>query len=286
MKNHTALTFEECLRDRMSFETSSAYASKVVYLGGGTSLCKVANRFKMYVPTHDISLVPHLMMEGYWESWISVAFYRIARLIAPTSVLNVGANLGYYTLLAAALLPDARIDAYEPQPALVELMQRSAVVNGFSNVIVHQCALGSKPGTAWLRQFGDYLGSAMVTSGSAIAGSNAISIEIRTLDQEGLAPHELVIIDAEGYEFEVLKGAQARIKESDRIAILLEFSASRYSDKSEFVNWIQSNGFSPYQITYEGKLKKLSFDNLHSADAVIDLFIAKCFPEDFFDGLT
>lgn len=287
MQNNTVLTFEECLRDRISFEASSAFASKSVYLGSGTALCKVANRFKMYVPTHDVSLVPHLMLEGYWESWISVAFYRIARLIEPTSVVNIGANLGYYTFLAAALLPDAQIDAYEPQPALTELIRRSAIVNGFSKVTVHQCALGAVAGNAWLRQFGDYLGSAMVSSGStSTAGSSAISVEVKTLDQEGQGGLELVVIDAEGYEFEILKGAETRIKSSNQLAILLEFSASRYSDKHQFVEWIEQHNFRPYRITYEGKLQKLGFDDLYKADTVIDMVIARHFPENFFDRLA
>lgn len=285
MQNTPFLTFEECLRDRQSFETSSALASKSVYLGDGMALCRVANRFKMYVPTHDVSLVPHLLLEGYWESWITVAFYRIARLIAPASVINVGANLGYYTFLAAALLPQARVDAYEPQPALVELIKRSAIVNGFSNVTVHPCALGAAAGSAWLRQFGDYLGSAMVSSESSTAGSNAISVDIRTLDQEGPHPLDLVIIDAEGYEFEILKGAQARIHSSDRVAVLMEFSASRYTDKHAFVEWIEKNGFQPYKVTYEGKLQKLRLEDLHEANQVVDLLIARNFPANFFDTL-
>ncbi len=285
MQNTTVLSFEECLRDRMSFETSSAAASRSVYLGRGTALCRVANRFKMYVPTHDVSLVPHLMLEGYWESWISVAFYRVVRLVAPGSVANIGANLGYYSFLAAALLPNARVDAYEPQPALVELIKRSAIVNGFSNLVVHPYAVGAAPGSAWLQQFGDYLGSAMVTSGASAAGSQAISVEIRSLDQEGLQPLEMLVIDAEGYEFEILRGAQNRINASDRMTVFLEFSASRYADKLAFVDWIKANGFWPYKVTYEGKLQKLSFDDLYRADAVIDLVIARHFSEDFFNGL-
>lgn len=285
MQNTQTLSFEECLRDRASFETSSAAASQSAYLGRGIALCRVANRFKMYVPTHDVSLVPHLMLEGYWESWISVALYRLIRLMAPTSVVNIGANLGYYTFLAAALLPQARIDAYEPQPELAELITRSAIVNGFSNVVVHPCALGAVSGSAWLRQFGDYLGSAMVTTTSSTPGSKAISVEIKTLDQEAVSPLEMVVIDAEGYEFEILKGAQARVNASPRMVVLLEFSASRYPDKHAFVDWIKNNGFAPYKVTYEGRLQRLVFDDLYQADMVIDMVIARNFPEDFFNGL-
>lgn len=283
--NAPVMGFEECLRDRPSFELASAAAAKSVYVGGGMALCRVANRFKMYVPTQDLSLAPHLMMEGYWESWISVAFHRLVRLTAPSEVINVGANLGYYSFMAASLLPQSAVVAYEPQPELVELIRRSALVNGFGNITVNQRAVGSAPGSAWLRKFGDFYGSAMVTSDASAIGSNAISVEINTLDLEATSPLEFLMIDAEGFEFEILKGAEARLEKSNRTIAMLEFSASRYGDKHAFVDWFATRGFEAYRVAYDGSIQKVSFDELHKAEAVIDLVVARGFPPGFFDTL-
>jgi len=245
----------------------------------------VANRFKMYVPTDDLSLAPHLMMEGYWESWISVACYLMVRLAAPSSVINIGANLGYYSFMAASLLPEAEVVAYEPQPNLVDLIRRSATVNGFNNVTVKQRALGALPGSTWLRKFGDFYGSAMVTSDAASIGSTATSVEINTLDLEDTSPLEFLVIDAEGHEYEIFKGAEERLGRSDRTIAMLEFSASRYSEKHAFIEWLVSHGFTTYQIAYDGRVQKITPNELHEAEKVIDLVIARGYSTEFFDPL-
>jgi FkbM family methyltransferase len=283
--NNPILTFEECLRDRHSFELASVRAAKAVYIGEGIALCRVANRFKMYVPTRDLSVAPHLMIDGYWESWITIAFSSLVRLVAPSTVVNVGANLGYYTLMAAALLPASKVIAYEPQPQLAEFISRSAIVGGFGNIIVNNRALGSLPGSAWLRKFDDFYGSAMVTSGVAGVGVAAISVEINTLDLESNSPLEFLIIDAEGFEFEILKGAENRFRSSEKTVIVLEFSASRYSDKHNFVDWISAVGFDAYKITYDGLINPITLDSLHDAESVVDLVLTRGFPIGYFDSL-
>ncbi len=65
------------------------------YLGDETALCRVLGRYKMFVDTSDNSLSPHLMLDGYWEMWLTEA---LARAIRPgMTVVDVGANLGYFT---------------------------------------------------------------------------------------------------------------------------------------------------------------------------------------------
>lgn len=283
--NTKLLTFEECLQDRRSFELTSSMASKAIYIGNGIALCKIANRFKMYVPTQDISLAPHLMIEGYWESWITIAFSRLARLVKPSSVINIGANLGYYSFLAASLLPEANVIAYEPQPNLAQFIKRSAVINGFDKVTVENRALGSVPGSAWLKTFDDYYGSAMVTKDAAAIGSKAISVEINTLDLESISTLDFLIIDAEGFEYEILKGAEHRLRNSEKTVLMLEFSASRYLDKHEFVYWIESSGFEPYKITYEGNIQPITYEFLRETDSVIDLVLIRGFPVGYFNNI-
>lgn len=271
------LPFPHILDDRASFEAASRDAARAIYVGNRTCLCWVASRFKMYVPSDDLSLAPHLMMEGYWEPWISVCFARVFRYLKPKSLVNVGANVGYYALLASALDPAVRVDAYEPQPKLARLVRRSATINGFGGLTVHEAAVGAAPGAARLQLFGDYYGSATVVGVDA-AGPGSFEVPVVTLDEADDSPIEALFIDAEGYEYEVMQGAARRIDAAQNCVAFLEFSASRYGRKAEFVDFIVARGFSIFQMDYQGGLKPLASEDLSQAEGVLDIVLIKGLP--------
>jgi FkbM family methyltransferase len=264
--------FPASLATRLTFERDSQMRSKAVYLGDGIALAQVAGRFKMYVVASDVSLAPHLMMNGYWESWISVAFARAVVQRAPRTLANVGANHGYYALLAAALAPGLQIEAYEPQRQLAALIERSALVNGFANLRVLRQAAGSAHGSVWLEEHGDFLGSANVTAG-ATAGRRAQGVAVVPLDAVSDAPIDMMLIDAEGYEFEILKGAEQRLARSPSPCIFLEFSAPRYADKHAFVEWIAKRGLTAARIDHFGGLEAMTLEALAASDTVIDVVL-------------
>jgi FkbM family methyltransferase len=271
------LAFPYTLDDRASFEAASRGAARAIYVGGSTCLCWVADRFKMYVPSDDLSLAPHLMLEGYWEPWISVCFARVFRYLKPKHLVNVGANVGYYALMASALDPAATVEAYEPQPKLARLIRRSAIINGFGGLTVHEMAVGAAAGSARLQLFGDYYGSASIVDADT-GGAETFEVSVIALDEAGDAPIEALFIDAEGYEYEVMQGAARRIDAAQNCVVFLEFSASRYGRKAEFVDFIAARGFSIFQMDYQGGLKPLASDDLGQAEGVLDTVLIKGLP--------
>ncbi|HLM66817.1 MAG TPA: FkbM family methyltransferase, partial [Longimicrobium sp.] len=125
------------------------------------------------------------------------------------TVLDVGANVGYYTLLASVLAGDAgRVHAFEPEPRNAEFLRRHAAINRRANVTVRQAAVSDRAGTARF----DF-GSGSGTGRLAHAGA----IEVRTLrlddycTEHGLAP-TAVKIDVEGAEVAVLEGARGMLE--------------------------------------------------------------------------
>lgn len=63
-------------------------------------LCRLLGVFLAFVDTRDLMLGPRLVLDGFWEAWVTLA---IARHVQPGSwCVDVGANHGYYTLLMAA----------------------------------------------------------------------------------------------------------------------------------------------------------------------------------------
>ena len=100
-----------CIGILKSFERSSTY------VGQNLVLTKTIWGHKMYVSSHDLSLSPHLIIDGYWEEWITKQFRKICK--PDMTVLDVGSNLGYYSLHAAELVGSSgRVHSFEANPNL------------------------------------------------------------------------------------------------------------------------------------------------------------------------
>src|SRR5438034_3106477 len=87
------------LLDRPALEVASRQASRAVYLGDGAVLCRVLDKYLIYADSQETGITPHLCLDGYWESWITVVLARTLR--RGWHCLDVGANHGYYTLIMA-----------------------------------------------------------------------------------------------------------------------------------------------------------------------------------------
>lgn len=102
------------------------------YLGGGSLLCQVLGGLKLFVIGEDVGFTPHMIFEGYWEYWLTRHFAQVVR--PGDTVIDIGANLGYYTLLAGDLVGDAgRVVAIEPNPDVFRRLTASIGVNGFTH---------------------------------------------------------------------------------------------------------------------------------------------------------
>ena len=121
------------------------------------------------------------------------------------TVLDVGAHVGYYTLLSSVLVGDAgRVHAFEPNPANAEFLLRHVQINRRANVRVEQAAVSDRAGTARF-EFGTGSGT------GHLAEAGALEVRTVRLDdhcaEHGLAP-SAVKIDVEGAELSVLEGGR------------------------------------------------------------------------------
>jgi FkbM family methyltransferase len=143
---------------------------------------------------------------GEWEPEQTAAILKFLR--PGAIVLNIGANTGYYALLAAGVVGTSRghVHAFEIQPQIVDILHRNVALNGFEDVItIVEAGCFSTNGNAAIEPHGDP-GSARIT----LAGEG-VRVPLITLDHyvvaKALDHVELIVIDAEGSDFEVLKGA-------------------------------------------------------------------------------
>ena len=129
------------------------------------------------------------------------------RYLRPTDTfIDVGANVGIYSLLAGRAAPQGQVLAFEPNPIAVERMRKNLRLNGLENVVLRATAVGSRAGPATLTAGlgpGDHI--ALGQSSDIVT----IDVSMTTLDAavDRTAPVSLIKIDVEGFEVEVLKGA-------------------------------------------------------------------------------
>lgn len=140
--------------------------------------------------------------------------------------VDVGAHIGYYTDIAANIIEDGRIFAFEPSPENFELLkQNTKSFNG--NVKIFNCGVGFKNEKRKLFLNPDNSGDHRAYE-TEKKERDFIESDFVRLDNflKGEEVHFLKI-DVQGFEVEVLRGAEEIIKNSPDINMLLEYSPSQ-----------------------------------------------------------
>lgn len=176
------------------------------------------------------------------------------RIIAPgMTVVDAGANLGYYSLLMARA--GARVHAFEAFPYNHGLLVRNVAENGLTDsVVAHLAGVASAPGTGRVCVIPDTvnMGSMFVlTDPDAAVPDGFDSSEIPLARIDDLVPSdeivEIVKMDIEGAELTALRGME-RILTRDRPVILLELNSRTLRDyhdtePRELVEYLKSFGY-------------------------------------------
>jgi FkbM family methyltransferase len=150
-----------------------------------------------------------VLEKGVFEAELSWLFKSLIR--AGDAVVDVGANEGYFTVLAARL-GASRVIAIEPQVRLAPILRRQLELNQVSAELL-SVALGEKKGVAQMS-----LGSALNTGSSSLVREGtggSVDVEVRSIDELSATwPRvRLMKIDCEGYEEPILRGACEFLKQ-------------------------------------------------------------------------
>ena len=258
---------------------------KVVNLLDDTGVAIVLGKYMTWVDLRDKALSPHLMLQGYWEMWITSA---LARLTKPgTLTIDIGANLGYYTLLLAdAVGPTGSVIAFEPNPRLANLLRSSVSINDFnSRVNVREEAVGNVSGgqlTLAIPRANPQNALIMQTEAQKqgfknVHGDQAQFVQVKsiTLDSMNLTNVGIVKIDAEGAEYNIWRGMQNTIDSNPGIQICVEFNASRDYAWEAFFNEMQTKFKQVSHVDFDGQIKPLTLDMIknerHNEDWMVYL---------------
>ncbi|HUH99999.1 MAG TPA: FkbM family methyltransferase [Nitrososphaerales archaeon] len=197
--------------------------------------------FGIYLNPDDMSQISAMIATSGWLD-PPVTCLMMARLRPGMAVIDVGANLGYYSLLAAKLVgASGRVLSFEPEPRNFQYLERSIRASGLGNVEALRMAVADERGTKELFLAPDSEPNAHTLS--ADRGMGSVEAQTTTLDEfwgsRGSGRLDLLKVHVFGDEPVVLSGGR-RVLEDERPMVLTRFGSPRWSDFTGLLEWLYS----------------------------------------------
>lgn len=175
--------------------------------------------------------------------------------------LDIGANLGEYTLFMAKRLPLGRVFSFEPMKDICHLLRENVTLNNFNNVTIFEYGLSDKNQTMFLHEIDDGNEGLGTFYPGAKKSTRAEEILLRSLDQKfpsfDVARLDFIKMDVEGAELFALKGAKNTIQKF-RPLVMVEISEENYRAAgyatSDVMNYFNELNYNPHQVNKTGDL--------------------------------
>ncbi len=208
-------------------------------------------RARVFGANINLDLSDHIQRWVYFGGYEPQETTWVRKWLRPgMTVVDVGANVGYYTLLAASCVgPRGKVLAVEPSPYAYSRLRQVVSENRLAQVDTLQAALGNGTGEGvlYLPPLGNHSPSMV-----ACDRTDRVTVPLRTLDDCLAEWHfdqlDLLKMDAEGFEPQVLAGARSALKAGKIRAILCELNdwwlQKAGSSAEELFRNITTEGFS------------------------------------------
>ena len=179
--------------------------------------------------------------------------------------LDIGANVGSYTILSASEV-GAQTISFEPIPATFKILEDNIKVNKVQRLVeLKNYGVGSENGVIRFTS-----GLDTVNHVASASDKDTVEVNVVTIDSEvQITKPCLIKIDVEGFETEVINGMTNTLKNENVKAIIIELNGSgnRYGyDESQIQQKLIEAGFNPYNYsTFDRKIiqaNKAESDNL------------------------
>jgi len=188
---------------------------------------------------------------------------RLVERIAKHSKCSVvaGSHIGYYPLILSKLNNLSKVYAFEPNPINFDRLVENIKLNNFINISAENIALGNEIGNK--KMYFDFGQSSFVNSSRKHKGEGIVSIcTVDIFFQNMVEKPDLLILDAEGYEMNIINGANKLI-ESQHPDIIFELNpttlkASGNTMQSLFI-YLNKHGYK-VSVIDEGN-HSISFNN-------------------------
>ncbi|MDO4575650.1 MAG: FkbM family methyltransferase [Planctomycetia bacterium] len=212
-------------------------------------LVKTRFGFQMYADLRQF-IENRIAFFGIWEQGTTELFLKSVR--PGEVVIDIGANVGYYTLLASQLVgPTGKVYAVEPASLTRERLLRNLKLNHITNVVVLPYGSWDEEGETYLNFHTEERGRSSVIPGNAEEKTVREKILLKPL-RDLIPPEEysrirLIKMDVEGAEHRTLKGLLPILEANQPMTIFSEVIPDSLKalggDADEYIQTLRSLGF-------------------------------------------
>ncbi len=192
---------------------------------------------------------------GVWEPNLTHFIENRLKGLSDRTFIDVGANIGYFSLLAAELMPHGRVISVEALPSIYANLKENININKYTNITAINCAVTDT--THRVSMYPADIGNqGATTSIQGIINSAPINVDGRPLSdilsESQVRSTRLIKIDTEGGEYAVFKGLLPILQQfPEDVELVIEITP-QYLDKRKILDIFESlkkEGFSAYEVS-------------------------------------
>jgi FkbM family methyltransferase len=202
----------------------------------------------IYFPENDASISDEINRRGCWEE--KEIMWMFKNLSKNMICINVGANVGYHACILSKIVgKNGKVFAFEPNPKLFEALYKNTNNQKNKNIEIIEKAAGSKEDNKYLFLNDLNCGDNRLFDPKIVPEreknnlwsgfgfdekTQSVEIDVVPIDSIIDQKIDFVLIDAQGWEYEVIRGMK-KIIENSKPKMIVEFSKS----------WLESLGENP-----------------------------------------
>jgi len=180
-------------------------------------------RIKMVLDPTDVRSVPFsTLCEGHYEKFHADLLFDLGK--NSRYFLDIGANMGFYSIGLGLENPNLSIEAYEPQPGVMQSLERNIELNELvGRVNVHNIGLSNQIGELkmYIPRFTGSGGGSFTNLHASEGEAREVIVKVVPLDQHYKELVDLIKIDVEGFELNVILGG-INLIEKNKPSIVIE----------------------------------------------------------------
>jgi len=275
---------EEIQANNATIEQKIEYFTNLLpfatYMGDDIVLTKSYFNVMYLVYSHDSIVAPYLIKNGVYETELTK--YLLNNIKADSVFVDVGANIGYYTCLAAKKIFSGKVFAFEANEMAYKLLQRNVMIN-WPNcpVLVENVAVGRTRGEVYFKNYKYRFVNSQILTGEEEGEINTGEIaKVPVIPLDEYFPMDQKIdflkVDVEGAELDVLRGAKITIENNPHLKILMEWSVDQLKNQktnpSDVLKFLSGHGFVPSQLDWkDGSSTPISYEFIERKDYICSI---------------
>ncbi len=267
----TVKPFETILAYTTQGSEPDSFIGKFVppsYLFKGNTIRKVfRNNFYWELDLHE--MIDHYIYFGHSEQPRNILY----KMIKPGfTVVDIGANIGETTLMFSRLVGEpGKVIAFEPSPPTFKKLLKNISLNNINNIHAHQLALGDANKIANLYTVFEINSGMNRLLENVDISYNSSPVEVVSFDsfveKNNSLRIDFIMMDAEGYELKVLRGAEQTIKKN-KPAMFIELDNENLKEHNnsaaELVSYLNGLGYTiRHALNNHGITPNDNFDQCH-----------------------